>query len=197
MCCCLSSAAVSGFHRLSRRETDLARPPGWGAAASSGGSCHGPAQGLSSEAERREEREPPLQEALTLSLSRRLCRRLHRFPALGDGSSWRACGTALRLVPPRRSAGPETLFFRDRRLRVSFAFGGRSRRKGFAPWTPQNVEARPFAAAPWRDRGLRPGPAGRFGYLVDPASSHMLVSKTKPCMSEYKRFCTVKLRMAH
>ncbi len=119
MCCCLSSAAVSGFHRLSRRETDLARPPGWGAAASSGGSCHGPAQGLSSEAERREEREPPLQEALTLSLSRRLCRRLHRFPALGDGSSWRACGTALRLVPPRRSAGPETLFFRDRRLRVS------------------------------------------------------------------------------
>ena len=34
-------------------------------------------------------------------------------------------------------------------------------------------------------------------YLVDPASSHMLVSKTKPCMSEYKRFCTVKLRMAH
>jgi hypothetical protein len=24
------------------------------------------------------------------------------------------------------------------------------------------------------------------GYLVDPASSHMLVSKTKPCMSKYK-----------
>ena len=35
------------------------------------------------------------------------------------------------------------------------------------------------------------------GYLVDPASSHMLVSKTKPCMSKYKRLCTVKLRMAH
>ena len=34
-------------------------------------------------------------------------------------------------------------------------------------------------------------------YLVDPASSHMLVSKTKPCMSKYKRFYTVKLRMAH
>ena len=32
--------------------------------------------------------------------------------------------------------------------------------------------------------------------LVDPASSHMLVSKTKPCMSKYKRY-TVKLRMAH
>ena len=26
------------------------------------------------------------------------------------------------------------------------------------------------------------------GYLVDPASSHMLVSKIKPCMSKYKQF---------
>ena len=34
-------------------------------------------------------------------------------------------------------------------------------------------------------------------YLVDPASSHMLVSKIKPCMSKYKRIHTVKLRMAH
>jgi len=33
-------------------------------------------------------------------------------------------------------------------------------------------------------------------YLVDPASSHMLVSKIKPCMSKYKRY-TVKLRLAH
>ena len=33
-------------------------------------------------------------------------------------------------------------------------------------------------------------------YLVDPASSHMLVSKTKPCMSKYKYY-TAKLRMAH
>ena len=43
---------------------------------------------------------------------------------------------------------------------------------------------------------------GRFrgsesSYLVDPASSHMLVSKIKPCMSKYKQVCTVKLRMAH
>ena len=28
--------------------------------------------------------------------------------------------------------------------------------------------------------------AGSAGYLVDPASSHMLVSKIKPCMSEFK-----------
>ena len=34
-------------------------------------------------------------------------------------------------------------------------------------------------------------------YLVDPASSHMLVSKIKPCMSKYKHSYTVKLRMAH
>ena len=32
--------------------------------------------------------------------------------------------------------------------------------------------------------------------LVDPASSHMLVSKIKPCMSKYK-YHTAKLRMAH
>ena len=34
-------------------------------------------------------------------------------------------------------------------------------------------------------------------YLVDPASSHMLVSEIKPCMSKYKRSYTAKLRMAH
>ncbi len=30
--------------------------------------------------------------------------------------------------------------------------------------------------------------ASNGSYLVDPASSHMLVSKIKPCMSKYKRF---------
>jgi len=34
----------------------------------------------------------------------------------------------------------------------------------------------------------------QVGNQVDPASSHMLVSKT---LSKYKRFYTVKLRMAH
>ena len=41
------------------------------------------------------------------------------------------------------------------------------------------------------------GGAGQDSYLVDPASSHMLVSKIKPCMCEYKQNYTVKLRMAH
>lgn len=37
----------------------------------------------------------------------------------------------------------------------------------------------------------------RMCYLVDPASSHMLVSKIKPCMCKYEQIQTVKLRMAH
>ena len=40
-------------------------------------------------------------------------------------------------------------------------------------------------------------PRSKGSYLVDPASSHMLVSKIKPCMSKYKLLYTVKLRMAH
>lgn len=35
------------------------------------------------------------------------------------------------------------------------------------------------------------------GYLVDPASSDMLVSKTKPCKSKYKSLLLMKLRTAH
>lgn len=58
-----------------------------------------------------------------------------------------------------------------------------------------------------RRLGLAPDPsAGRVPcgadvakecYLVDPASSHMLVSKIKPCMCKYELIQTVKLRMAH
>ena len=66
-----------------------------------------------------------------------------------------------------------------------------------------------FAKKTWAPPSLDGEPCGPLGghpvspsrphdsYLVDPASSHMLVSKTKPCMSKYKRFYTVKLRMAH
>ncbi len=46
----------------------------------------------------------------------------------------------------------------------------------------------------WRRESLA---VSDSSYLVDPASSHMLVSKIKPCMSKYKQICTVKLRMAH
>src|SRR3989442_1693678 len=47
-------------------------------------------------------------------------------------------------------------------------------------------------------RGLRTGAGvAKECYLVDPASSHMLVSKIKPCMCKYELIQTVKLRMAH
>ena len=35
-------------------------------------------------------------------------------------------------------------------------------------------------------RQLSLGVSSKGSYLVDPASSHMLVSKIKPCMSKYK-----------
>ena len=35
-------------------------------------------------------------------------------------------------------------------------------------------------------RAILPFPVAEGSYLVDPASSHMLVSKIKPCMSKYK-----------
>ncbi len=46
-------------------------------------------------------------------------------------------------------------------------------------------------------RGGVPASLEDVCYLVDPASSHMLVSKIKPCMCKYELIQTVKLRMAH
>ena len=46
-------------------------------------------------------------------------------------------------------------------------------------------------------RAMRSRPVVEECYLVDPASSHMLVSKIKPCMCKYELIQTVKLRMAH
>src|SRR5271170_7797192 len=40
---------------------------------------------------------------------------------------------------------------------------------------------------PCRPRAVWPFVADVGSYLVDPASSHMLVSKIKPCMSKYKQ----------
>ena len=63
-----------------------------------------------------------------------------------------------------------------------------------------DVIRNPFSA-PLRRYGTASDPLGSgstiVSYLVDPASSHMLVSKIKPCMSKYKQLYTVKLRMAH
>ena len=80
------------------------------------------------------------------------------------------------------------VFFREfsRRNRLSpahgpeFPGGERQRRR---------VSCLSFTATQWsvdRRRGRVCGAAPKCSYLVDPASSHMLVSKIKPCMSKYK-----------
>ena len=73
------------------------------------------------------------------------------------------------------------------------------------PPPPSRLQVHPASGPPAGGaRGCDPplpraprGGAGQDSYLVDPASSHMLVSKIKPCMCEYKQNYTVKLRMAH
>ncbi|KAK4412144.1 hypothetical protein Salat_2960600 [Sesamum alatum] len=57
-----------------------------------------------------------------------------------------------------------------------------------------SCERRP---SPFWARPMRATESGEECYLVDPASSHMLVSKIKPCMCKYELIQTVKLRMAH
>ena len=44
---------------------------------------------------------------------------------------------------------------------------------------------------------LGPNSLMRLAYLVDPASSHMLVSKVKPCMPKFPLDLLVKPRTAH
>ena len=87
---------------------------------------------------------------------------------------------------------------------------GRSRLSKAVPWVLEGVWKGLYCLVTNAGSGgeacLGPGrvcmgPSGtvprKDSYLVDPASSHMLVSKIKPCMSKYKQVCTVKLRMAH
>ena len=50
--------------------------------------------------------------------------------------------------------------------------------------TPSGVQALGTAR---REAGWPPRSPGHVSYLVDSASSHMLVSKIKPCMSKYKQ----------
>ena len=50
------------------------------------------------------------------------------------------------------------------------------------PWRPERHLQREPRSAGFRPCGLWT----RSSYLVDPASSHMLVSKIKPCMSKYR-----------
>ena len=74
------------------------------------------------------------------------------------------------------------------------------RRTGDRP-DPLETTCGRAAPGPSPSRGGVPGAplfaSRRTCYLVDPASSHMLVSKIKPCMCKYELIQTVKLRMAH
>ena len=54
--------------------------------------------------------------------------------------------------------------------------------------TPATLVGGPFVPRPAASGRLGGGPgAKKDSYLVDSASSHMLVSKIKPCMSKYKQ----------
>lgn len=75
--------------------------------------------------------------------------------------------------------------------------GGRGRRRTVRGRVPSNERQRPASFAGRLPRLVYRPSKRSDSYLVDPASSHMLVSKIKPCMSKYKQVCTVKLRMAH
>ena len=59
---------------------------------------------------------------------------------------------------------------------------------GITQTTRNSVAARTYSRRRGQrgSRGRREPSRAHDSYLVDPASSHMLVSKTKPCMSKYK-----------
>ena len=80
---------------------------------------------------------------------------------------------------------------------ISGAWRVRSRRSSGsgASFTPSTISLLRSPVTGGAAGLLRGSASG--SYLVDSASSHMLVSKIKPCMSKYKHSCTVKLRMAH
>ena len=96
-------------------------------------------------------------------------------PDCSDGRSVPARGRRRARPASPRHPTPEV------RTRRTPASGGRVR---------SPPATRPPGCAP------EPPPRPRGGYLVDPASSYMLVSKIKPCMSKYK-LSEAKLQMAH
>ena len=109
-------------------------------------------------------------------------------PSLGERRSTNESREArryrLRQPGPRRRRTP------SRRTRRAGAQHGRRPLPAPAPTTTDRPHARPT------DRDGGRGATAQRGYLVDPASSHMLVSKIKPCMSKYE-LSQAKLRMAH
>ena len=139
------------------------------------------------------------------------------YPSIADSGGYGRCGFRLMGVP-RRSASSWSSMCQPRsaprgapRVPVAdLALGNSVGAIGMAPgalpvrWRrPRRVGcvSHPFHDIPAPPlSGVAAGPPrgpALGSYLVDSASSHMLVSKIKPCMSKYKHSFTVKLRMAH
>ena len=121
-----------------------------------------------------------------------------------SGVPWRFLSSATA----RCAAGPEPYFIRTEngvslgRLRKQSALCSSVLLRPSSDIRVTLSEFAPLQASclrVWNARKSRPHPkagalttseprfGGTSGYLVDPASSHMLVSKIKPCMSKYKR----------
>ena len=118
---------------------------------------------------------------------------------------WR-CGRAGGRLPIDRKIGrqasgsPASAGRRSQRGLVERTGTGRPSVKHWGCGARPEARAKEVAGSDrWMTGELGRLRAGRaaWRYLVDPASSHMLVSKIKPCMSKYKLLYTVKLRMAH
>lgn len=109
-----------------------------------------------------------MEDRLAIPAFRRSCRRLERSASIVCASGCSACCGRGALAPWRRCETSNVPD--DARGRVGASLCDESR-------AARDVE--------------------KDCYLVDPASSHMLVSKIKPCMCKYEQIQTVKLRMAH
>ena len=107
-----------------------------------------------------------------ISLEASASQTLERTPSTA-AINWSPCASAIRARRGRAHFSQEILFP-----------VGAPRRAG---------DASPTEAHSMLPANERPAPAasscrGSVHNLVDPASSHMLVSKIKPCMSQYKLF---------
>ncbi|KAG5568982.1 hypothetical protein H5410_064026 [Solanum commersonii] len=94
---------------------------------------------------------------------------------------------------------------RERRLEFSDSVDAAGMGPSPAPYLPERNERTPCERRPRRFGPARPSGGGLMRaacvaeecYLVDPASSHMLVSKIKPCMCKYEQIRSRKPLMAH
>ena len=128
--------------------------------------------------------------SMPVSVPRSRATSLHARIVAGSGSRRSPFGDASAATPSaRRCASREaaesgaSATLSPRRAPTSPSFADVSSRSG----VPSAGRRQPSPKSAGRE-----SPSGldraSHSYLVDPASSHMLVSKTKPCMSKYERF---------